>query len=60
MRNMRLSHLKRHVLYGFVGEDVMLMVEASDILVERPPKTFLFHTAYLYKATKARGPSKSS
>lgn len=51
-RELVISHLNSHFLYGCVEEDVMLMVEAADFFIKNPRKAFLFLAASFYKAAK--------
>lgn len=49
-KNLRISHMDRHVCYGSVEEDVILTAEAAYIFIMILKNTSLFHSASFYKA----------
>lgn len=51
-RDLRISQLDSHVLYGSVNEDVMLLVETADFIFHNFTVTSLSHASSLYEAVK--------
>lgn len=51
-KDFEILHFDRHVLYGSVEEDLMLLVEAADFFITNPVKVSPFQAAPFYKAAK--------
>lgn len=51
-RSFGILHLNRHVLYGAVEVDMMLMIKILVCFINSPTNTSQLHTASFYKAMK--------
>lgn len=51
-KDLEISHLYIHGLYGSVDEDGMLMFDAGDFFIKNPMETSSFYASSIYKASK--------